>query len=269
MVNTLEKAIATLQELGLTLLQAKVYVALINHGTLSVGDLSKFSKVHRTDVYLVVKELEKNGLLERIIANPMMFKAMPLKEVVDLLLQMRSKENRQIRKEAAELKRMYKAEIRGEKDTGESKFSLIPARRVVDRIRETIDQTLKNVDQVITSMRFTREMLAFAENMEKSWSRGVRWRIAIHEEENEAFWDNVKFCRSNKLCQIRFVVNPPLDVMGIYDQKEIFIIANPKLGLARSPALWSNNPELIYIASDHFERVWSQGTDAPAPRNTN
>jgi hypothetical protein len=41
------------------------------------------------------------------------------------------------------------------------------------------------------------------------------------------------------------------------------------LGLAGSPALWSNNPELIYIASDHFERVWSQGTDAPAPRNTN
>ena len=44
-----------------------------------------------------------------------------------------------------------------------------------------------------------------------------------------------------------------------YDQKELLIAENPEMGFAESPALWSDNPGLIYLAKDHFERAWNKG----------
>jgi sugar-specific transcriptional regulator TrmB len=254
-------AIATIHKLGLTMTQAKIYVALAANDVLSISDLSKLSKVHRTDVYRVVKELEKKGLVNRIIAHPILFKAMPLEECVDTLLQKRDETECRLRKEALKLRSNFKVTTENGRNPPHSKFILIPSCRAIKEIGNAIDKTQKSAEILLSSMRFTRGIFDFSNSIKKSWSRGVKWRMIIHKkEESEAFWDGVNFFAKNSLCQIKFATDEPLNVIGIYDQEEVFIIDNPKVGLTESAALWSDNLGLINLAKDHFERVWKQGT---------
>jgi len=69
-----------LTDLGLTLLQAKTYLALSQLGKATVKTISKTANVARQDVYRVMLALEKLGLAEKIVAKPTMYKATPIKE---------------------------------------------------------------------------------------------------------------------------------------------------------------------------------------------
>jgi sugar-specific transcriptional regulator TrmB len=236
-----------------------VYITLVTKGNLGISTLSKLSELYRTDAYRVIRELENKGLVERILVNPTLFKAIPLEESISILLQRRVKKERQLRQKALKLKLGLSKETKRKQVVDASQFVLVPARRVMDRIVTAVDQTQKSADLVLSNIKFVRGISAFFDKMEKSWNRGVKWRIAVcrEEKEDETFWNNINFCK-RKLSQIKFIACNPLEMMGIYDQKETFIVKTLGKGLAESPALWSNNPALIRLASDHFEKMWSQ-----------
>ena len=52
--------------LGLSLNQARVYLAILKLEKTTVGQVAKFSKVRREDVYRLLPSLEKMGLIERL-----------------------------------------------------------------------------------------------------------------------------------------------------------------------------------------------------------
>jgi sugar-specific transcriptional regulator TrmB len=84
----------TLRELGLSLLQAKVYLALVKLGTHStVKAISICSKVARQDVYRTITELREFGLVEMVIGNPALFRAIPLQETVSILMEKKKPKN--------------------------------------------------------------------------------------------------------------------------------------------------------------------------------
>ena len=56
--------------LGLTLNQAKVYLAILKLQKTTVGQVANFSKVRREDVYRILPSLEKMGLIERFLGKP-------------------------------------------------------------------------------------------------------------------------------------------------------------------------------------------------------
>ncbi len=56
--------------LGLTLNQAKVYLAILKLEKTTVGQVAKLSKVRREDVYRLLPSLEKMGLIERLLGKP-------------------------------------------------------------------------------------------------------------------------------------------------------------------------------------------------------
>jgi sugar-specific transcriptional regulator TrmB len=58
--------------LGLNLTQARVYLSILRLDRAKVGQISKFSKVRREEVYRILPALEKMGLVERILGKPTM-----------------------------------------------------------------------------------------------------------------------------------------------------------------------------------------------------
>jgi len=258
----LEEEITTFQELGLSRVQAKVYITLVTKGNLGISTLSKLSELYRTDTYRVIKELENKGLVERILMNPTLFKAIPLEESISILLQRRAKTERQLRQKALKLKFGLSKETKRKEVVDDSQFVLVPAQRVMDRIGKAVNQTQKSADLIISNINSVRGIADLVDKIKKSWNRGVKWRIVVCREgtKDETLWNRVDFC-TRKLSQIKFIACNPLDLMGIYDQKETFIVKNPRMGLKESPALWSDNPALIHLASDHFEKIWSQGIE--------
>ena len=56
--------------LGLSLNQARVYLAILKLEKTTVRKVAKFSKVRREEVYRILPALEKKGLVERLLGKP-------------------------------------------------------------------------------------------------------------------------------------------------------------------------------------------------------
>ena len=70
--------------LGLTLNQAKVYLAILKLERTTASEVAKFSKVRREDVYRILPSIEKMGLIERLLGKPSRIRATPISDALSL-----------------------------------------------------------------------------------------------------------------------------------------------------------------------------------------
>jgi sugar-specific transcriptional regulator TrmB len=84
--------IETLTILGLTVNQAKVYLALTNYERAKPGEIAKKTGCCRPEVYRTLNELFEKGLVERVLAVPACFKAIRLDQGIEILLKERENE---------------------------------------------------------------------------------------------------------------------------------------------------------------------------------
>jgi len=247
-------------DLGLTLIQARVYLALAESGGSKVSAIAKNSKVARPDIYRTLSKLQELGLVEKIIETPVEYRAVPMNEGLSLLLETKTEQYAKVRAETRMLLHTAKTEKPDKKKQIETpQFVLIPqGKTVIERIRTAIEKAQLSIDLVLSWKRFSRGMVsAFAESMEIAWAKNLKVRFIIESPlESKTAEQLIRFCREKPSCQIRFIPNHPRTVLGIYDSKEIFIIAFSKTDLPGSPALWSKNPSLIALADDYFEKLW-------------
>lgn len=253
------RGVETLIDLGLTSLQARIYLALDQIGTSEAATISKVTRVARSDVYRSMSKLQQLGLVEKEIANPIRFKAVPVETGFAVLLERKAKKYNELKSESKSLLLTLKKNGVCEKPLqGESKFVLIPSKEVlIQRLRKAIGNTQMSIDVCTSTKRFKVACYMLAESLEKAWSRGVKTRVIIEESE-EPFLDVVKASWKNPSAEIRHIPTIPRTVMAMYDKKELFIYVEPTAELEGSPALWSNNPSLLALTEEHFETLWKK-----------
>jgi sugar-specific transcriptional regulator TrmB len=256
-----------LVDLGLTKVQARVYLALVESGPSKITAISKISKVARPEIYRNLSKLQKLGLVEQIIETPLQYKAIPINEGISLLLQTKTRQYKAVRSEAKILLNTVKIEKPDiEKQIETPQFVLIPKRTVTERIKNAIETAEVSVDAVLSWKRFTRGIAnTFAESMEIAWAKNVKIRFIIESPpESKTEKQLIQFCREKPCCQVRFSSHYPKATFGIYDKKEIYLIAKSKTDLPGSPALWSNNQNLISAMEDYFEILWLTAMKEPS-----
>src|SRR5512135_972975 len=106
--ETFNQAVMTLNDLGLTIVQAKVYMALLKSESSTIQTIANHSHIARTDLYRITHELEKKGLIERILAHPTQYKPVPITEALPILLQRKNQENSELQTRALKLLKAYK-----------------------------------------------------------------------------------------------------------------------------------------------------------------
>ncbi len=249
----MEEAVETLKGLGLTFVQAKVYLALSSLPQ-NIASISEYSKVPRTDLYRVLHELETKGLVERIIANPIEFKAVSLNECLDILIQARTRQSIDLQNRAAKLRKEFAEKNYAPNCDLKSKFVLVQSNRVAEKIVSAINGSTEHIDLLLSWKRLSYGVYFFKEALKKALNRNVTCRILTDYPQENSLSQLIFFKKSP--CKIRFLVFPPKTVMGLYDYKEVFIIENPAVGLNESAALWSNNPSLISLAKEYYENLW-------------
>ena len=82
-----DKQIKTLQDFGLSFLQAKTYLILVQLGEADAKTIARASNVARQEIYRVMPSLQKLGLGEKIIGKPVIYKATPLEDALLILIQ--------------------------------------------------------------------------------------------------------------------------------------------------------------------------------------
>jgi sugar-specific transcriptional regulator TrmB len=260
-------ALQTLIDLGLTLIQARVYLALVESRPTKISAISKMSSVARPDVYRILSKLQQLGIVEKIIRTPFEYRAIPMKKALPLLLGKKTEQYKKIRAKtqmmlATTQTRKTNNPIQIEK----TQFVLIPqGKALIGRIRNAHENVQNSIDHVLSWKRFSQGITSmFAESIEIAWAKNVKTRFILESPlENKTAGQLIQFYREKPFCQIRFVARRPKTIFAIYDKKEISIIVNPKADLLGSPTLWSNNPALVSLAKDYFEMLWLSAIEKP------
>ncbi len=245
--------------LGLTLKQARIYIALAKSGPSRINEISKVSKVARTDVYSALEKLQQIGLVEKLIQTPPCYRAIPLKKGLTLLLETRTQQYQKTKAETEILQKTLEIGTSDTIQTKSSQFILVPeGRAVLDRIRNAIETAQHSIDLIVSWKRFSTGIShTFAENIEKAWAKKVKIRFIVEMPPRDRTSKHlVEFFREKPSSQIRFVRGHPKTVFGIYDKKQVFVVVISKRDLQSSPALWSDNEALVSLASDLFEALW-------------
>jgi sugar-specific transcriptional regulator TrmB len=250
-----------LVDLGLTLKQARVYLALARSGPSKILAISKISNVTRPDVYAALEKLLEGGLVERIIKRPIEYKAIPLSKGLSLLLKVKTDQFERVRTETEFLRVTVRLEeIEHPDHSAENpQFVLVPkGKAVIDKIAASIENAQRSIDLVVSWKRFAHGVAdTFIESVEKAWAKKVNIRFTVERPpKGKTAKQLIDFFRSKPCTQLRFADRQPNTVFGIYDKKEVFVIVYSKTDIQSSSALWSNDEALVSLASEHFEMLW-------------
>jgi len=265
----LEEAVTILNDLGLTIMQAKAYMALAKSHFLTVAEISNLSKIQRTDLYSVLKDLEEKGLVEREIAHPIRYNAIPFQQGLDLLLKKKAESHVDLQKKVADLRHTL-GKLPKQRSTikSESRFIIVPRSRIINSIEDTLEKTQKSVDLILSQLQFSKSFVLFFDKMEASYTREVKWRFIIEKPDGgRPFWDQIAHLKAKPSCQVRFLTTSPQTILGIYDRKEIFVFETPTENIDGSPALWSNNQSIVSIVTDYFDVLWLTAIETEPPKN--
>ncbi len=169
-----DEATGTLMDLGLTYLQAKTYLSLTKFEKAEANKIAKISDIARQDSYRIMATLENLGLVEKIIAKPISYKATPLKEGSLMLLQKKTKEHRILQKKTKSLldgDQKRNLLIAHEENT---QFTITSERKLfVKRLEKSFEEA-KTCEKVFSSGRFTFHFVSFFPNSQIGIEEGCK-----------------------------------------------------------------------------------------------
>jgi HTH-type transcriptional regulator, sugar sensing transcriptional regulator len=257
------KDIKILMDLGLTSLQAKTYLTLTEIGESPIKTIAKNSNVARQNTYQILSELQEIGLIEKVIAKPIKYKALPLTSAAHMLFKNKTEQYRRVEAQTKELLQRTKENKQTAAHLEHSdEFILIPEKEASTlRIEEAYKNARTSVCTVMM-LKGTKpiDLQNLPQFLKKAVIRGINVRhITNKPQDCKSIPANLVWKEKGSY-ELRYIAEVPPVVFCLLDDKEIFftreVIPDPSAGTS----LWTNNPGLIALAKDYFERTWSKAT---------
>ncbi len=254
-----QKKIETLIDLGLTVRQARVYLALFRLGQSTTQQISKESKVGREDLYRVLSALEDLSLAEKVVSSPATFRAIPIGFALEILYKRKSDRLSELQEKIKDLQATEEKSKSTNPDKNTSEYILIPKKEtVILRRRNAIINASMTIDVVNTWKRHMQAKYHYHEAAKRALQRGVRVRVVVDKPKDTRQLKIMTELKRFSNFEIKYLAIPPTALLSIYDRKEAFVAAIPETPLGDSPAFWTNNPCLLTIAQGYFESIWSK-----------
>jgi sugar-specific transcriptional regulator TrmB len=251
--------IKTLTELGLTLSQAKVYFAAASSRKVKAKDLSEESGVPRQELYRILTELLKLGLIEKEISNPTRFIALPLSKGAEVLFARKREEVLQLEAKTKVL--MYENDRAGTVETPQSQLCILPRKYMMEnRGRHSYANAKKCIRFLAPVKRLADAFTYHIDVYSDAVDRDVEMRVITEKIDNSEYIQLRKTAAalfSQKNFEMKFV--SPLDALAIsiIDDKESYFALDPKKRIFDDQLLWTNNESLILLACKYFDGLWN------------
>ena len=259
MVNTEDERIQTLMGLGLTFCQAKSYLTLVINGRCTAKTISRLSKVTRQDIYRIMPKLETLGLAQKVLSIPNEWKAAPINEGLAILLERKNKQFSELKKETTKLLNSFKENNKATESKEKNvEFIIVPGGETHLRwITKRLGRVKKSTNAFVTWNAFQSMVFNESKQFKKLLGRDVKFRHIIYgidgtknEIKLDPYLENPNF-------QVRYIQNPPLAAIAIFDGKEA-VFSNPAKDLLAPPKLWSNNTHFVALLQKYFDVTWEK-----------
>jgi len=254
-----DETIQFLQDVGLTFCQTKVYLTLVRSGISSVKEISKVSGVARQDIYRIIFSLQEIGLVHQVISNPNMHMAIPIRDALSILRENKNKKNSELMEKTVNFLQNYipnQTKTKSQKET--SIVVMLPKKEAsIRKRREEIDNAQTSIEFITSWKRFPRTVHTFGERAKEALKRKVKMRVILEKPpKGEPLPEIIGDLKKMSNYKLRYILNPPSAIIGIFDKKRVIIKTSASVGLAEAPSLWSNNPSILSVFNDFFELTW-------------
>jgi sugar-specific transcriptional regulator TrmB len=252
--------IQTLTKSGLTLLQAKAYLNLSKLKRATVKTIAAESKIARPDVYRVMVALEKTGLAQKIVANPVTYEATPIKDACSILMKSKRQEYRDLQKNISGLIMNFdeKNESIPFQETSSEQFFLISSKELFIKKCEIEDSIVQKSIDIIDSWGALRAYVFYhLQALVEATQRGVKIRIITEDnmdtQRKQKIYDNFG---DTALFEMRFISSDVPVRAAIYDNKKANMCLMPPSDSEIVPNLWSENPQFVKVMASYFNHFW-------------
>ena len=249
--------------LGLSLNQARVYLAILKLEKTTVGQVAKFSKVRREDVYRILPALEKMGLIERLLGNPTELRATPISDsLTSLVMEEKNRSDNRLTGMRSSVQRLslkdWKQPLSGE----ESIYILIAEKKaILAKTSELIRNSRKEVALIADKGRIIPTLSQFSDECKQAIKKGAQVRLLFEGDIPDGlFKEKVQKLIDCASVSVKFH-REALNHFIMSDDKEALITTSKESGLGESPSLWTNNSNLIGVLRTSFESDWKKAED--------
>ncbi|XHH09796.1 MAG: TrmB family transcriptional regulator [Candidatus Bathyarchaeia archaeon] len=260
-----EDLVIKLSEFGFTKNQAKVYITIIESGTISVGRIAKNTQLHVQDIYKILPKLEKMGLIARTLEKPVQIKAIPIEKAFAYLI---SIEKDKAEKRISHLECNFKDLIDSIKkfqlpempDEDACFVSLTTAKQIKNQADVAFGNALSTCDLVI-NLDLVKPLLSrLLENAQRHNNRGVKIRLIIESPlplEN-AFATFQKALPKNVNLTAKYVNKMQPVPYYVIDQTEVWISMEKETEIGLPRVLWTNGKNIVHFFQESFNEAWNK-----------
>lgn len=254
-----DNGVNILTQLGLTIRQAEVYLAIVELEQPTARTIAQTLRIARSEAYRAATELQKLGLIKKIITAPTAFKAIPLSEGLTILLERKTEEDQAIRNEAKKFLRNFDHVEKPSQE--DSKYYLTVGFKTVERdyLRD-LSEAQKSKDCVLDWRGILNLVNRHFEYVKEALERGVEIRYVTHIPEGTKMPQIIQTLTETGLFEVKSVSTIPKANIDIFDKKTVHLMMLPNDNLKQIEVLRSQNPKLAELAQDYFELKWQTAT---------
>ena len=267
-----DKVLKTLTNLGLTQLEAKVYLYLSKRGPQKAGDTAKALKLAKQQLYPTLKRLRRKGIATSTLEHPARFSALAFDKVLDLFVKAKMDEVQLVQRNKDELISDWQNISIGEKSDVTPRFAVIEGRNYVySRIQQMIEETKNQLSIIATVSGLARvdQFGVFDAALSHPLKSTIRFRFLTELSEH-----NVSLMKKLLERKPNTIVNfegktPDLGLklanrMIIKDEDEALFFINITKDVRGAEqedlCLWTNSKTLVQAFTSVFENLWQNST---------
>ncbi len=250
-----------LSDLGLTNNQIRVYLALLKLGIASKAvNVFKLSDVARQDVYRILLELEQAGIVEKIIARPVRFRAIEPKKAVAIMIEKQTSKFHDLSRRAEVFANKASEKYICPYPTHEKDQLVLITKKqgIIRKIQEAIEKAQTSMDSITPSRDQLPWMAVLSESIKIAKNKGIKVReITETSNSNPQQLKTVIFNQIPNAVPKKGSVRP--NAIWIFDKKEVILFEGGNF--AEAPILWTNMPVIVMLAENYFETYWKKEID--------
>ena len=246
--------------LGLSLNQARVYLAILKLEKTTVGQVAKFSKVRREEVYRILPSIEKMGLIERLLGKPSEIRATPISDALNFLLaEEKKRSDERLSDMRVTVKRLSLKDWTLPFPEEESIYILIAGKTaILAKTSGLIRNSRKEVALIADTARIILILSQFSDECKQAIKNGAQIRLIFEGDSTDGLLkEKVKKLIDGASVHVKFH-RKPLNHFIMSDDTEALITGSKESGLGESPSLWTNNSNLIGVLRTGFESGWKK-----------
>jgi sugar-specific transcriptional regulator TrmB len=246
--------------LGLSINQARVYLAVLQLEKTTAAKIAKYSKVHREDVYRILPALEHMGLIERLLGKPTEIRATPISDALSFLVsEEKGKFDERMKGMKSIVQRLSLKDWKQPLFMEDNMFILIAEKKaILAKTSGLIENSKKEVALIADKARIIPVLSQFSNEYKMAIKNGTKVRLLFEgESPNVMLKEKVTKLIGCISVQVKFS-HEPLNHFIMSDDKEALITTSKQSGLGESASLWTNNGNLIGVLRTSFEADWKK-----------